>query len=62
MVTLDVQDSMKNAVKTQVQAGMHRTVNDSMMTTMESGVSTAMRRTTSESTMTATSGYGQTST
>ena len=34
---------MKDAVKTQVQARMRRTVEDSMMTTMKSGVSTTMR-------------------
>jgi hypothetical protein len=43
MVSPCLQDSMKNAVKTQVQAGMRRPVKDSMMTTMKSGVWTTMR-------------------
>jgi hypothetical protein len=43
MVSPDVQDSMMNTVKTQVQTQMRRTVNDSMMTTMKSGVWTTMR-------------------
>jgi hypothetical protein len=36
---------MTDAMKTQVQAPMHRTMSDSMMTTMKSGVWTTMRRT-----------------
>ena len=43
MVSPCLQDSMKNAVKTQVQTRMRRTMSDSMMTTMKSGVSTTMR-------------------
>jgi hypothetical protein len=60
VVSPDVQDSMKNAVKTQVQARMRRTVNDSMMTTTKSQISTGVRRTMSESTLTDTSGYALT--
>jgi hypothetical protein len=60
VVTPDVQDSMMDAVKTQVLAQMRRTMSDSVTATVKSQISTAMRRTMSESTLTDMSGYGLT--
>jgi len=51
MVTTDLQDSVKNAMRARVQARMRRTVKDSMMTTMKSLVWMTMRRTMGDATI-----------
>jgi hypothetical protein len=58
VVTPDVQDSMMDAMKTQVSAQVRRTVNDSVMTTTKSQISTAMRWTMCGTTKNVVCRYG----